>query len=147
MTPGKLIDPDLVAKARVARRIKKIRSWVSEVLRNDDPNTNERKVKKPRGRPRITTPDQDQDILSFVSANRELSGVKIAAELGMNRQTLLNRLHENHIRRSKAILNGLTPSHGKSQTGAVALVRVDGNEDSEKYTEIVFDHLVPYLDK
>ncbi|GAU92380.1 hypothetical protein RvY_04466 [Ramazzottius varieornatus] len=34
-----------------------------------------------------------------------------------------------------------------SATGPVALVRVDGNEDSEKYTEIILDRLVPYLDK
>ncbi|GAU92379.1 hypothetical protein RvY_04465 [Ramazzottius varieornatus] len=123
MSPGKPIDPDVVAltfnyyreekfkKASVARRIKKSYSWVCDVLRDYDPETKERKVTKPRGRPRINTPEQDEDILSFVRADRELSGVKISAELGLDHRTLLRRLRENRVRRSKAISNGLTPSH------------------------------------
>ncbi|XP_055353160.1 uncharacterized protein LOC129599056 [Paramacrobiotus metropolitanus] len=101
---------------KVSKYVRKSQSWVIRVLHQYDEETGERKVKNKKGRPRKTTAEEDQTAINL------------------------------QIKQSRQNKGGIAVWGAICAAGRVALVRFQGIMNSEKYEEVLFDQLLPYLD-
>ncbi|GAV07355.1 hypothetical protein RvY_17194 [Ramazzottius varieornatus] len=156
MVRGIPVDPTLVSVvfklfseenknlSAVGRVMGKDHKWVKNVIENYDPETKKRKVVKPKGRPRITSGEQDAEMLGLVQAKRELSVAKIAVEAGLAHRTLLNRLREFKTRRSKAVLDELTQEHKDNWVFWCLFQREQLLENPTLFHDVVFSDEVRF---